>query len=84
VPARKSVRESKEFKSLKWQSEFAKEIPYIRFVPPVPGIADVEVASFDQAVNEAVLLKKDPKPALDEATKRADQLLKENRQKYQA
>jgi multiple sugar transport system substrate-binding protein len=84
VPARKEVRESQEFKSLKWQSEFAKEVPYIRFVPPVPGIADVEVASFDQAVNEAVLLKKDPKTALDEATTRANQLLEENRQKYQA
>ncbi len=84
VPARRSVRESQEFQSLKWQPEFAKEVPYIHFVPPVPGIADVEVASFDQAVNEAVLLKKDPKPALDEAAQRADQLLEENRQKYQA
>jgi len=84
VPARRSVRESQEFKSLKWQSEFAKEVPYIHFVPPVPGIGDVEVASFDQAVNEAVLLKKDPKTALDEAAMRANQLLEENRQKYQA
>jgi len=84
VPARKEVRDSQDFKSLTWQSEFAKEVPYIRFVPPVPGIADVELASFDQAVNEAVLLKKDPKTALDGATSRANQLLKENREKYQA
>lgn len=83
VPARKSVRESKEFKSLKWQSKFAEEVPYVRFVPPVPGIGDVQPESFDQAVNEAVLLKKDPKAALDDAAARADKLLEENRQKYQ-
>jgi multiple sugar transport system substrate-binding protein len=84
VPARRSVRESQEFQSLEEQSQFAKEVPYVHFVPPVPGIADVQLGSFDQAVNEAVLLKKEPKQALDEAASRANQLLEENRQKYQA
>jgi multiple sugar transport system substrate-binding protein len=83
VPARKSVRESQEFKSLKEQSQFAKEVAYVHFVPPVPGIADVQVGSFDIAVNEAILLKKEPKAALDEAASKANQLLEENRQKYQ-
>jgi multiple sugar transport system substrate-binding protein len=50
----------------------------------VPGIGDVQVGSFDLAVNEAVLLKKEPKTALDDAAERANQLLEENRQKYQA
>ncbi len=49
----------------------------------MPGIADVETASFDVAVNEAVLLKKSPKAALDEAATKANDLLAENRQKYQ-
>ncbi len=84
VPARKAVRESEEFQSLKWQPKFAEEIPYVHFIPPVPGIADVQPSTFDRAVNEAVLLKTDPKPALDAAASRADQLLEENRQKYQA
>jgi multiple sugar transport system substrate-binding protein len=83
VPARKSVRDSQEFKSLKAQSQFAKELDYVHFVPPVPGIGDVQPQSFDQAVNEAILLKKEPKAALDEAASRANQLLEENRQKYQ-
>jgi multiple sugar transport system substrate-binding protein len=84
IPARRSVRESPEFQSLEEQSQFAKEVPYLHFVPLVPGIADVQTATFEQAVNEAVLLKKEPKAALDEAATRADQLLEENRQKYQA
>ena len=84
VPAREEVQESKEFKSLKWQPVFAKEIPYVQFTPPVPGIADVYYGSLDPAINEAVLLKKEPEAALDEAAGNADELLKENKQKYQA
>jgi multiple sugar transport system substrate-binding protein len=84
VPARNNVRDSQEFKSLKWQPVFAKEISYVQFTPPVPGIADVYTGSLDPAINEAVLLKKEPKAALDEAASKANQLLKENKQKYQA
>ena len=84
VPARNSVRESQAFESLKWQPVFAEEIPYVHFTPPVPGIADVYTGSLDPAINEAVLLKKEPKAALDEAAGKADQLLEENKQKYQA
>jgi multiple sugar transport system substrate-binding protein len=84
VPARKSVRESEEFKSLEHQSEFAKELDYVYFVPAVPGIGDVQPTTFDQAVNEAILLRKEPKAALDEAAREANQILEENRQKYQA
>jgi multiple sugar transport system substrate-binding protein len=84
VPAREEVRESQEFQSLKYQPVFAKQLPYVHFAPTVPGIADVNTAALDPAINEAVLLKKEPEAALDEAAKQADQLLEENRQKYQA
>ncbi|MBA2619171.1 MAG: ABC transporter substrate-binding protein [Rubrobacter sp.] len=84
VPARKNVRESQAFQSLQWQPKFAEEIPYVHFIPPEPGIADVQPETFDLAVNQAVLLKQDPKPALDEAAARADKLLQANREKYQA
>ena len=84
VPARDEVRESQEFKSLKWQPVIAKELPYVQFPPPVPGIGDVYTGSLEPAINEAVLLKKEPEAALDEAANTADQLLKENKQKYQA
>ena len=84
IPARNSVRESQEFQTLEEQSQFAKQVPYVHFVPPVPGIGDVQPTTFDVAVNEAVLLKTEPRAALDDAASRANQLLEENRQKYQA
>ncbi|CAA9459319.1 MAG: ABC transporter, substrate-binding protein (cluster 1, maltose/g3p/polyamine/iron) [uncultured Rubrobacteraceae bacterium] len=84
IPARASVRESQEFADLQEQSTIAEQVPYVRFVPAVPGIGDVQPESFDQAVNEAVLLQKEPKTALDEAAQRADQILEENREKYEA
>jgi multiple sugar transport system substrate-binding protein len=84
IPARKSVRESADFKkALPQEYELIKELPYLHFPPTVPGIFDVETASYDVAVQEAVLLKKDPKPALDEAASKANDLLQENRDKYQ-
>jgi len=84
VPARNSVRESSTFQDLEFQSNLAEQLPYVRFPPSVPGIGDVQLTALDPAVNEALLLKKDPKTALDESASQANQLLKENRQKYQA
>jgi len=84
IPARRSARESQTFKNLEEQSTLAKQIPYVHFIPAVPGISDVGPTTFFKAVNEAVLLKTEPKAALDAAAERADQLLEENRQKYQA
>jgi multiple sugar transport system substrate-binding protein len=84
IPARETARESQEFKNLQWQPVLAKELDYVHFPPPVPGIADVYYGSLDPAINEAVLLKKEPEAALDEAAQKADELLKANRQKYQA
>ena len=83
IPARNSVRESQEFEDLPEQSTIAQEVPYIHFRPPVPGIGDIQPETYDQAVNEAVLRQSDPQTALDEAAERADQLLEENRQKYE-
>jgi multiple sugar transport system substrate-binding protein len=83
VPARNEVRETQEFQSLKWQPIFAKQLPYVHFTPSVAGIADVRIETLDPAINEAVLLKTEPEAALDEAAKQADELLKENKQKYQ-
>ena len=84
VPARDSARESSTFKSLELQNNIAQQLPYVHFPPPVPGIADVQLNALDPAVQEALLLKKEPKAALDEAASQANQLLEENRQKYQA
>ena len=84
IPARASVRESQEFQQIEPQAQLAEYIPNLHFVPPVPGIGDVQPESFDQAVNEAVLLRQEPQAALDAAAERANQLLEQNREKYQA
>ncbi|MDQ3910540.1 MAG: extracellular solute-binding protein [Actinomycetota bacterium] len=82
IPARSTVRDSQDFKDLKEQSTIAEQTSDLHFVPPVPGIEDVQTGSFDTAVNEAVLQQKDPKTALDDAAEKADQILEDNRQKY--
>lgn len=82
VPARNSVRESPEFAELEEQSEFAQELPYLRFFPPVPGVSDVYNETVEPAVNKVLLLKEEPKVALDEAAEAANKLLVENREKY--
>ena len=84
IPARASVRDSQEFQNLQPQATLAEQIPNLNFVPPVPGIGDVQPTTFEQAVNEAILGERSPGEALNAAAERADQLLEENRQKYQA
>jgi multiple sugar transport system substrate-binding protein len=81
VPARRQVRESKEFKKLAEQSQFAKEIDYVHLPPPVPGIPDAQEA-VERAVNEAILLLKSPQEALDDGANIANDLLVENRKSY--
>ncbi|WP_106540092.1 ABC transporter substrate-binding protein [Haloactinopolyspora alba] len=81
VPARTSVRESPEFQKLPEQSALAEQVDYLRFPPSVPGIGDA-FADFDQALNEAVLMTKEPAAALSEAADRANKKLEENRKKY--
>jgi multiple sugar transport system substrate-binding protein len=82
VPARKSVRDSAEFQQLEVQSIAAKELDFVKFPPATPGIGEITTPTFELAVNKAVLGKQDPKAALDDATKKANQLLAENAKKY--
>jgi multiple sugar transport system substrate-binding protein len=82
IAARASVRESPEFQALETQSIAAQQLDYVKFPPAVAGIGDVTAPTFEVAVNEAVLGKKSPKAALDEATKKANELLAANAKKY--
>jgi multiple sugar transport system substrate-binding protein len=82
IAARKTVRESPEFKQLQVQSIAAQELPYVHFPPAVPGIGEITTPTFELAVNQAVLGKAEPKAALDTAAKKANELLAENRKKY--
>jgi multiple sugar transport system substrate-binding protein len=82
IPARASVRETPEFQELEVQNIAAQQLDYVKFPPAVPGIGEVTAPTFELAVNEAVLGKKSPKAALDEATSKANELLTANKKKY--
>ena len=82
VPARKTVRESAQFTALKEQAEIGKQVEYLHYPPALPGIADA-ITPMNTAISEAVLLKKKPERALEDAARKAAQILAENRKKYQ-
>lgn len=83
VPARLSVLETSEFQELEAQQVFAEELPYARFYPVVPGLQDVQAEALYTAISDALLLIEDPKTALDEAASYANELLEENRERYE-
>jgi multiple sugar transport system substrate-binding protein len=60
---------------------FLGELDYAHFETTSPGIPNAE-ATITTAVNEAVLQKKSPKQALDDAVAKANQLLQQNKQQY--
>ncbi|GAA3335956.1 extracellular solute-binding protein [Amorphoplanes nipponensis] len=81
VPARKEIRDSPAFAALKEQAAIGTQIDNLHFPPSVPGIPDA-LATVDTAVNEAILLRKEPGKALADAAAKAGQILEQNRKKY--
>ena len=81
VPARKSVRESAAVKDTT-QAPIAAQIDQMRFLPPVPGLGDVQAQTLEIAVADAVLGKSKPADALKSAASKATQLMEENKKKY--
>jgi len=82
LPAQNSVRDDPKlvqtYPNLK---PFLAQLPYAHYETVSPGIGNA-VAEITTAVNEAVLGKKTPKQALDDAASKADQLLKQNASQY--
>ncbi len=81
VPARNSVREDPKFQTKGAVLEFAKEIEYIHFVPPIPGVDDV-LPEWATATSNAMLGKEDIAAALGKAAERANKILAANQKKY--
>jgi multiple sugar transport system substrate-binding protein len=84
IPARASERRTPTFRKLKAQSAFAREVDAASFPPPVPGAPDVRVVTLDIAVQDAVLGRRSPRAALQEAARAANALLQVNREKFGA
>lgn len=74
VPVRKSLRASERFKKMEIQSQFAKQIPYVRFAPKIPFIFEF-YSEFDLAVEKALRGTLSPKEALDQATVRINEVI---------
>ena len=83
VPARKSARETEEFRKLD-AAAIAEEIPYVRFPRPIPGIGDVRESTLDVAIQQALSGEVPVREALERSADRATQLMEDNRQKYEA
>jgi len=81
VPARKSIRESAEVQNSP-QGPIAKQIENLRFLPPVPGLGDVQAQTLEIAVANAVLGKQDPATALKEQAAKATKLMEDNKKKF--
>lgn len=81
VPARNSVRDTPEFAELPYVTEFAKQVDYIRFVPPIPGIGDV-MEEWTPGVSNAMLGRKPIADALGDAANRGNKILESNKKKY--
>lgn len=81
VPARASVRDSAEFKAIPKVPVFASQIDTVILPSTFPGLGDVDTVLADE-MNKVLLLKKEPKAALDDAVKKADVILADNKAKY--
>ncbi len=75
VPVRKSLLKSERFKSMKIQSAFAKQLPYIRYMPRVPFIGEF-CSELDIAAERSLRGSIEPKDALDTATERVNKVIK--------
>ncbi|OCL28751.1 ABC transporter substrate-binding protein [Orenia metallireducens] len=76
IPARNSVRDSEEFKSLKHQASIAKGLSDVVFPPLHPALNEV-LTPLHQEVNLAILGEKTAKQALNDAAERAQKALDE-------
>ena len=81
IPARKSVRESADVTAMT-QAPVAEQIDNMKFLPPVPGLGDVQAQTLEIAVNEATLLKRSPADALKDAAAKATSAMEDNLKKY--
>jgi multiple sugar transport system substrate-binding protein len=81
IPARNSARQEAAFTGSK-QYVLNDYLENVHFLPPVPGLGDVQPQTLEIAVNEAVLQKTSPEEALSKAAKNATKLMEANQQKF--
>jgi len=82
IPVRKSLRESERFKQMHVQQEFAKQVPYVAYLPSVPFVFEY-LQSYDLAIEKALRGSATPKQALDEAAGKIDQVIQRYRERQE-
>jgi multiple sugar transport system substrate-binding protein len=80
IPARESVREDPSFAELP-QASIAEEIENMRFLPPVPGVGDVQTQVLEPALQEVILGRAEPE-SLQTAGEQASELMQRNLESF--
>jgi multiple sugar transport system substrate-binding protein len=81
IPARNSAREQDAFTG-SVQYGIKDQIDALHFLPPVPGLGDVQPPTLEVAVNEAVLGQTPPEESLKKQAENATKLMQENLEKF--
>jgi multiple sugar transport system substrate-binding protein len=81
IPARNSAREQSQYTDSP-QFALQDQVETLHFLPPVPGLGDVQPSTLEVAVNAAILGKKDPEAALSDAASDATELMGKNLEKF--
>ena len=81
IPARNSAREEPEYTD-SVQFAINDQVDGLHFLPPVPGLGDVQPQTLEVAVNEGVLGKSSPEEALSGAASNATELMQQNLEKF--
>ena len=66
VPVRQSIRDSERFRAMYAQNQFARQIPYVQYLPPAPFVFEY-LRAFDDAIELALRGTKSAKEALTAA-----------------
>jgi multiple sugar transport system substrate-binding protein len=74
VPVRRSLRDTERFKQMWVQREFARQIPYARYMPQVP-FTNEYLAQFDLAIDKILRGSQSPHDALHQASTEIDQII---------
>ncbi len=81
IPARNSAREESAYTE-SVQYGIREQVDHLHFLPPVPGLGDVQPQTLEVAVNEAVLGQKSVEEALTKAQSDATKLMQDNLDKF--
>lgn len=78
VPVRRSLRNSDRFRAMTVQSEFARQIPYVNYLPRLQFIFEFQT-EFNSAIEKALRGSSTPQDALDAAAANLNRIISRQR-----